>query len=162
MSLLRLGSSWMLLPVARQLQAKDDGRQQGWREMPCQRGFRLPHPLPSPPQLVKYLVSWFTYNATTGGIIKEGVLVLDVVPADTKKASAHFITVSLSWDHLSPQAQGKHLENNIARWVRHTHTHTLTHTYDVYTLSNPVILKTFQRNLSLGKQIQQKEKSSLH
>lgn len=82
------------------------------REMPCQRGLRLPHPLPSPAELVKHLVSWFTYNATTGGIIKEGVLVPDVIPVDTKKACQ---CIPLSWDFLSPWAQGKPLENNIAR-----------------------------------------------
>lgn len=101
-SILGLGSSWTLLPVARQLQAKDDGRQQGGQEMPCQRGLRLPLPHPSPPHLVKHLVNWFTYNAATGSIIKEGVLVLYVVPGDTKKAG-QFISLSLSRDYCHPR-----------------------------------------------------------
>lgn len=42
----------------------------------------------SPPPLVDPC----TYNAATGGIIKEGVLVLDVVPGDTKKTEGRLIS----------------------------------------------------------------------
>ena len=52
-----------------------------------------------------WLSTWltgFTYNAATGSIIKEGVLVLDVVPGDTKKAG-QFISLSLFWDYCHPR-----------------------------------------------------------
>lgn len=46
-----------------------------------------PHSHSPPP-----LVDLRTYNAAAGGIIKEGVLVLDVVPGDTKKTEGRLIS----------------------------------------------------------------------
>lgn len=65
--------------------------------MSCQPGYLVfPHPFLSPPHLVENLVSLLTHNSTTGGIVKEGVLILDVVPGDTKKAEGQLILVTLS------------------------------------------------------------------
>lgn len=66
------------------------------KRMPCQIGYLVfPHPFPGPPHQVMHLINLFTYNAATGGIIKEGVLILDIVPGDTKKAEGQPIAVPL-------------------------------------------------------------------
>lgn len=56
--------------------------------MPATLGTQPSLPFHSPPPLVDLC----TYNAATGGIIKEGVLVLDVVPGDTKKTEGQLIS----------------------------------------------------------------------
>lgn len=67
------------------MQMRVGGSREGKR-MPCQsRDLVFPRPFLSPLR-VKHLIKLFTYNAATGGIIKESVLILDVVPRDTEKA----------------------------------------------------------------------------
>lgn len=79
-----LKGSWTHLSVARQLQADEDG-------YPV-----FPHPFLGPPHRVKHPINLFTYNAASGGIIKEAVLILNVVPGDTKKADCQPISAPVS------------------------------------------------------------------
>lgn len=78
-------SFWIPLPAARQLQAKGDG---------------TPPPVPPQPTTLS------TYDAATGGVIKEGVLVLNVVPGDKEKAEGQLIPRPLSWNHCHPRPGG--------------------------------------------------------
>lgn len=132
---------------------KMGGSRQGKR-IPCQTGYPVfPHPSLGPPHRVKHPINLFTYNAASGGIIKEAVLILNVVPGNTKKADCQPISAPVSWDHCHPGPEEIFRKQHSKTCT----THILTCIHSVCTLLDPVIRETYHRNVSQGKYIQQKK-----